>query len=138
VSVFVLDASYALTWCFLDRATPDTDATLRRLETALDSAIVPVIWQIEVANALGKGVVRRKLSVTRAQEIWEELALLPIRQSASPLDIPVLLDLAVHHNISVYDACYLQEARRERLSLTTNDRDLSQAAESYGVAVMTP
>jgi predicted nucleic acid-binding protein len=138
VSVFVLDASYTLTWCFLDRATPNTDATLRRLEAALDSAIVPVIWQIEVANALGKGVVRRKLSATRAREIWEELALLPIRQGASPLEVPVLLELAVHHNLSVYDACYLQEARRERLPLATNDRDLRQAAESYGITVMTP
>lgn len=65
MSVFVLDASYTLTWCFLDRATPNTDATLRRLEAALDTAIVPAIWQIEVANALGKGVIRRKMTVRR-------------------------------------------------------------------------
>jgi predicted nucleic acid-binding protein len=138
VSVFVLDASYTLTWCFLDRATPNTDATLKRLEAALDSAIVPAIWQIKVANALGKAVVRRKLTVERAQEIWEELALLPIRQSAPPPEVPKLLELAVHHNISVYDACYLQEARLENLPLATNDHDLKEAAESYGLMVMTP
>ena len=138
MSIFVLDASYTLTWCFLDRATPNTDATLKRLEAAVDSAIVPAIWPIEVANGLGKGVVRRKLTPERAQEIWEELALLPIRPSAPPLDVPKLLELAVHHNISVYDACYLQAARLDRYPLATNDHDLQEAAESYGLKVMTP
>lgn len=109
-----------------------------RLESALDSAIVPAIWQIEVANALGKGVVRRKMTVRNAQEIWEELVLLPIHQSAPPPEVPKLLELAVHHNISVYDACYLQEARLERVPLATNDHDLKEAAESYGLAVMMP
>ena len=74
-------------WCFLDRATPNTDTTLRRLEAALDSAFVPAIWRVEVANALGKGVVRRKMTLRRAQEIWEEMTRLPIRQSALPLCI---------------------------------------------------
>jgi hypothetical protein len=85
VSLFVLDASYTLTWCFQDRATPDTDAALRRLEAGTDGAIVPPIRHIEVANALGKGVARRKLSSERAQDIWSEIALLPIRQTAFPL-----------------------------------------------------
>jgi predicted nucleic acid-binding protein len=138
VSIFVLDASYALTWCFPDRATPNTDATLKRLEAVLDSAIVPPIWEIEVANALGKGVIRRKLTAKRAREIWEELTLLPIRQTAVSLEVPELLGLAVQHNISVYDACYMQAARMEGLPLATNDHDLQEAAESYGLTLMTP
>jgi predicted nucleic acid-binding protein len=138
VSVFVLDASYTLTWCFPDRATANTDATLKRLEAAVDSAMVPAIWQIEVANALGKGVVRRKLSVERAQAIWDELAISPIRQSGMPLEVPSLLGLAVRHNISVYDACCLQVASLEQLPLATNDRDLKEAAESSGITVMMP
>ena len=123
---------------FFRSATPNTDATLKRLEAAIDSAIVPAIWPIEVANALGKSVVRRKPTVKRAQEIWEELALLPIRQSGSLLEVPKLLELAVHHNISVYNACYLREARVERVPLATNDQDLKDAAESDGLTVMTP
>jgi predicted nucleic acid-binding protein len=65
VSVFVPDASYTLAWCFPDRATPNTDAALKRLEAAADSAVVPPIWQLEVANAHGKAVVRRKLTAER-------------------------------------------------------------------------
>jgi predicted nucleic acid-binding protein len=86
----------------------------------------------------GEGVVRRKLAAKRAQEILEELALLPIRPSAPPLEVPKQLELAAVHNISVYDACYLQAARLDGLPLATNDHDLQEAAESYGLMVMTP
>lgn len=54
------------------------------------------------------------------------------------MEVPKLLELAIRHNISVYDACYLETARLDRLSLATNDRDLQDAAESYGLTVMTP
>jgi predicted nucleic acid-binding protein len=138
VSLFVLDASYTLSWCFRDRATSNTDETLKRLEAAVDSAIVPPIWHIEVANALGKGVVRRKLSAERAQDVWNEISLLPIRQTTFSLDVPELLELAVRHNLSVYDVCYLQAARLEEVPLASNDHDLLQAAESYGISVMRP
>ena len=137
MSVFVLDASYALTWCFLDRATPNTDATLKRLEAAVDSAIVPAIWPIEVANGLGKGVVRRKLTPGELKRFGKSWRFCPSVQ-ARTLDVPKLLELAVHHNISVYDACYLQAARLDRYPLATNDHDLQEAAESYGLTVMTP
>ncbi len=136
--MFVLDASYTLTWCFRDRATPQSDATLRRIEAGIDSAIVPPIWHIEVANALGKGVVRRKLTSERAQDIWNEIAILPIRQTLFSFDVPKLLELAVLHNISVYDVCYLQTARLEKLPLASNDHDLLKAAEFHGVPVMRP
>ena len=100
MSAFVLDASYTLTWCFPDRATPKTDAALRRMEARIDDAIVPWIWGLEVSNALGKAVMRGKVSLPRALEIWDELLLLPIRQVAIG-NIPQLLRLAVENNLSV-------------------------------------
>jgi hypothetical protein len=82
VSAFVLDASYALTWCFPDCATPNTDAVLKRMESRIDSGTVPWVWQVEVGNALGKAVTKGKVSLPRAVELWDELLLLPIRQVA--------------------------------------------------------
>ena len=55
MSAFILDASYALAWCFPDRATASTDATLKRWEGRGDNATVPWVWQVEVGNALGNG-----------------------------------------------------------------------------------
>ena len=135
MSVFVLDASYTLTWCSPDRATSNTDAALRRMEAHSDSAVVPWVWQVEVSNALGKGVVKGKLPLARALEIWDELLLLPIRQVAIG-NIPQLLQLAVKHNLSMYDMCYLQAALVAGLPLATNDNKLGLAAQSCGITTL--
>lgn len=137
MSVFVLDASYTLAWCFPDRATPNTDATLKRMEAGSDSALVPFVWQLEVGNALGKAVIKGKVALLRALEIWEELTLLPIRQVAN-CDVPRLLQLAVKHNLSIYDTCYLQAALVSNLPLATNDQKLRSAAEASGLAMLAP
>ncbi len=137
MSAFILDASYALMWCFPDRATPDTDAALRRMEAQSDSAVVPWVWQVEVANALGKAVVHGKVPLTRALEIWDELLLLPIRHVAIG-SIPQLLQLAVKQDLSLYDTCYLQAALVSRLPLATNDKKLRAAAQACGVTTLVP
>lgn len=69
MSVFVLDASYALMWCFPDRSTPNTDEALRRMEARVDRAVVPWVWQLEVGNALGKAAVKGKVSLRRARNL---------------------------------------------------------------------
>ncbi len=137
MSVFVLDASYTLTWWFSDRATINTDASLKRLEAGEDSVVVPWIWQLEVTNAIAKAVTRAKVHLSRALDIWAELLLFAIRQ------VPVghaeqLLQLAVKHNLSVYDACYLQTALALRLPLATNDRKPAGAARQSGLLTITP
>jgi predicted nucleic acid-binding protein len=61
------------------------------------------------------------------------LAQLPISETSTAYNVSTLLELAVRHNISVYDACYLQDARAQSLPLATNDHGLKATAESYGV-----
>ena len=107
------------------------------MESNADEALVPWIWQIEVCNAIGKAVVRKKLDEARALAIWNELLALPIRQVAIG-NTPHLLRLAVKHNLSVYDTCYLNLAMTTGLPLATNDDRLRQTAESYGLAAITP
>ena len=137
MSLFVLDASYALTWCFPDRSTANTDAALQRMESHSDTARVPWVWQVEVANALGKAVSRAKIPLPRALEIWDELLLLPIRQ-VGIRSIPELMTLAVKHNLSVYDTCYLQLALISNLPIATNDEKLKRAAEASGLVAIVP
>lgn len=45
------------------------------------------------------------------------------------------LQLADRHNLTPYDAAYLELAQRRRLPLATLDHDLANAAEAEGVAV---
>ena len=73
----------------------------------------------------------------RELDIWDELLLLSIRHVAIG-NIPQLMQLAVHHNLSLYDTCYLQLATLSRSAIATNDHKLIKAAEASGVSVLTP
>jgi predicted nucleic acid-binding protein len=63
-----------------------------------------------------------------------DLALLPIRLEP-PGDDASLVALARNRKLTVYDAAYLELAKREALPLATFDRDLETAALTEGVAL---
>ncbi len=133
---FVLDNSIVMAWSFEDENDEYADAVLERL--ADTRAVVPALWPLEVANALLMGE-RRKRS-TEAETIkWTGiLAALPIAidgetNSHAWSDT---LNLARGHDLSAYDAAYLELAIRRGLPLATNDRKLKTAAEAVGVALL--
>ena len=59
---FVLDASFALHWCFEDEATAASESLLTILQNQEGTALVPGIWPHELLNGLGKGVIRGSLT----------------------------------------------------------------------------
>ena len=134
---FVLDASFALCWCFDDEATPQTESTLTSLENQEAIAWVPAIWRHEMLNGLGKGVTRSRLTRDKALLFWQEIQALPIRVVDVAVD-ETLLELALKHNLAVYDASYLSLGQARRLPLATVDGKLQQAAESVGIQIIRP
>ena len=64
---------------------------------------------------------------------------LPIDLDQQPwlTTIRAVLPLARHHQISAYDACYIEIALRRRLPLATLDGRLHAAATSAGITVIT-
>ena len=62
----VLDASVALAWCFDNEATEAADHVLERV--AHDTAAVPAIWHVEVANVLALAERRRRITRARSAE----------------------------------------------------------------------
>jgi predicted nucleic acid-binding protein len=137
VSEFILDASFALRWCFEDEATAQTESTLTNLQDQEGVAWVPAIWRHEMLNGLGKGVTRGRLTRDKALLFWQEMQALPIRVVEIAVD-ETLLELALKHNLAVYDASYLSLAQARRLPLATVDGKLQQAAESVGIQIIRP
>jgi predicted nucleic acid-binding protein len=133
----ILDASFALRWCFEDEATKQTESTLTALQNQETQAWVPDIWRYEMLNGLGKGVVRSRLTQKQALLFWQEMQALPIRVADVSVD-ETLLGLALKHNLAVYDASYLSLAQARGLPLATVDGKLQQAAESLGIQVVRP
>jgi len=131
---FVADASVAIAWVHPAQATAETDAMLDRL-AAGDSLVVPALWPLEVANALTVLRRRRKLTPDEARTAIEIIRELPvvIDHEAAVLAFTRLVDLASKHELTVYDATYLELAARRQLPLASNDAQMKQAAIRAGV-----
>jgi predicted nucleic acid-binding protein len=133
--MFVVDASVTLAWCFDDEATPDTEAILRRL--LLEGAMAPAHWSLEVGNGLRYG--ERRGRIDRAKLIVAESLLMDLLVDVVPVDIPTMLravDVARRHDLTVYDAAYLDLAATRGLALATIDRQLIDACRKDRVRVI--
>ena len=132
--MFVIDASLAMAWCFEDEATDQTDAVLDRLRT--ESAIVPALWSLEVANVL---LVAERRGRIREAEVTRFVALLgqlPIEIRDDVPRVTDLVGLGRTHQLSAYDAAYLHLAERAGVPLATLDAGLRRAAAAAGVPLL--
>ncbi len=133
MAVFIADASATLPWCLKDEETAWTLGLLRRLET--ESIVVPAHWPTELSNGLLVATRKGRIPQGRASLFWDEMAALPIR-----VELPLSADqakavfiLCDRHNLTFYDAAYLELALRLRLPLATQDGALVRAAAVDGV-----
>jgi predicted nucleic acid-binding protein len=134
--VFVADASVAVGWVHPAQATSQTAAML---DAIADGATleVPALWPVEVANALIVLVRRRKLTDAERQVALGWLRGLRVRIDAdmASLAFSRLSALAAAHQLSVYDAAYLELAERRALVLGCKDGPLRNAARAVGVTI---
>ena len=133
---FVLDCSVTMAWLFPDEANESTDALLESLLT--QSAVVPVLWPIEVGNVLLVATRRGRLSKDDWPGIRDALAALPIDVDPESGDrvLDTVLPIANEYKLSVYGAMYLELALRLRAPLATLDHRLITAGQAAGVTVL--
>ncbi len=130
---FVLDASTTLAWVFYDEDQHSAVLALERIRT--DKAHVPSLWWYEVRNALVVNERRHRLTEADTASFLRELSLLDLTMDPLPNEKRVL-DLSRRHNLTVYDAAYLELAERKELPLSTLDVNLSRAARLEGVPML--
>ena len=130
MSVLVLDASIAAAWLFQDESEPRAEAALARL--AEQSAIVPQLWRLEIRNVLLTAERQGRLAAAEAVEALDDLSELPILIDTTP-DLDAAWALARAHQLSYYDALYLELAQRRNGTLATLDTALARAAIAAGV-----
>ena len=133
---FVVDNSVVMSWCFKDQANPYADSILERLTDAV--AYVPSVWALEsecVRSAERKKFMREADSV----HFLSLLSQLPIivEYESPEKAMKDLLGLARAHNLSSYDASYLDLAMRKGLPLATLDEKLRKAAANTNVVMLT-
>jgi predicted nucleic acid-binding protein len=135
---FVLDASVALRW-FLDDPIPEYAAGVKRMLLDGNRALVPVVWNLEIANAL---VNAARKGVTPPEDLddyllkIEELMINHIETRLEGISIRRAFMTGRTLGLTAYDASYLNLAQAERLPLSTLDAQLRKAAERAGVEVI--
>ncbi len=132
----VLDNTVALAWCFEDEQNPAIMALLDRVVER--GAVAPQLWPIEALNGLLTAQRRGRIDAEARAQMSSLLADLPIvldDQTAGQL-WTATARLAEQHQLTAYDATYLELAKRLNLPLATNDRALITAARVEGVALL--
>ncbi|MGC1462637.1 MAG: type II toxin-antitoxin system VapC family toxin [Terracidiphilus sp.] len=134
----VLDASVTLAWMIERVDAEEARSADEVLHTILaGGAQVPALWFAEVANGVlvaeRRGGIRHStsasfLGLVNALPIMEE------RTRSSDVQSSVLA-LGRAHELTAYDATYLELALRTSGTLATFDAELAKAARAAGVRV---
>lgn len=134
----VLDGSVAMVWGFEDEDNEYAAAILARMPGL--QAHVPSHWPLEVANALLVGERRHRITpadTARFLAILEDFVI-HVDEETGARAWADTMHLARAHDLSSYDAAYLELAMRRCLPLASLDGKLNAAATAVGVALFRP
>ena len=136
MTAVVLDSSIALSWCFEDDASAETDALVERVRA--EGAIVPGLWYLELGNVLLQAEKRGRIAAGDVATRLELIAELPIAadHETTARAWREILTLARSEGLTSYDATYLELAVRRGVPLLTRDNALADAARRLGVTVL--
>ncbi len=132
---FVVDASVVLAWYYEE---PHTLPQKAINDIADNGAFVPSLFILECANSFSLGVRQKRLTLSQAEHYFESvLGLgLSIDEEELPEIAEDIFQLSLRHQLTSYDATYLELAKRKKLPLATLDKALRTAAKKEKVAVL--
>jgi len=100
-----------------------------------EEALVPSLWRFQVRNILIVNERRHRIAETATATFLSAVARLPVREDHSG-DEAAVLRLARAHQLSIYEAAYLELSQRDGLPLTTLDVQLQQASVEAGIVLL--
>ncbi|MBU1172198.1 MAG: type II toxin-antitoxin system VapC family toxin [Proteobacteria bacterium] len=133
---FVVDNSIVMAWCFDDETNEKTEGILDRLTES--TAFAPSIWPLELGNVLCVAERRKRIGEADSARFIALLSALPIivEQETPDRMLKEIVALARNHQLSTYDASYLDLAMRKGLPLATQDKNLIKAARRSKVILL--
>ncbi|MGH8225972.1 MAG: type II toxin-antitoxin system VapC family toxin [Gammaproteobacteria bacterium] len=132
--MIVADSSAVLALIAPDETIPDALGTAIRQ----NPLTVPSHFPSEIANGLWAMLRRKRLKPAQLDLITDSLLSLIIEQETTSAEhlLRVVLPLAVENNLTVYDAAYLELAKRRQLPFATLDDALRKAARRARVQLV--
>ena len=139
----VIDASAAGAWVLPDEANEAAHALyLQAIEPTSDLNAplhVPTLWHLEMGNMLVMGVKRQRLDTEQMSQAMTLLGGLQLQTDAllSAHRQAQVARLALTHDLTFYDATYLELVLRLNGQLASQDKKLIAAAKSCGIVCLT-
>jgi predicted nucleic acid-binding protein len=132
----IADASVVLAWFFEEAQTPKALEVLQRIEE--EGLLVPPLWWSELENGILMGERRGRKKLSESQAFLKLVRALPIRTDDLPRHrvSDDILDLARQHQLTAYDAAYVELARRESAFLATFDDALRRCAQNLKIKLL--
>ena len=130
----VLDASAALALVLADEFSAHAQRILAHIVE--HGAVVPPLWQAEVANGLLSAWKRERIDEAGIAHALVGLERLHIEQMTQDQESLALISLGRSTDLSAYDSTYLLLALQNGLPLATLDRRLANAAARERVALV--
>jgi predicted nucleic acid-binding protein len=132
---FVVDASIASSWFLVDEQNGDADLISERLATA--TGRVPALFWFEMQGVLLRAERRGRCDVGEADTFMQRLRTFRLSISPNRSD-DVVLALARRHQLTAYDATYLDVALELSIPLATADKRLATAVLAERIPLLGP
>ncbi|MGD0770757.1 MAG: type II toxin-antitoxin system VapC family toxin [Tepidisphaeraceae bacterium] len=133
--MLVVDCSVAAAWALADESGKWTQAARTSVER--DGMVVPWLFWFEIRNILIVSERRGRIDLADVERFIREMPKLIADVDEEP-DGSAVMTLARSHQLTVYDAAYLELASRRKLALCTLDEQLIAAAPKSGVNLWSP
>ena len=132
----VLDSSMTLSWLFAEEQTPAGLAVMH--QAVRYGAHAPSLWPLEVANALQMGIRRGRITATQRDASLADLKAIAVTIDSETAQHAwgASLLLADQFKLTVYDASYVELARRLAKPLASLDQAMCAAATQLGIEVI--
>jgi len=130
----VIDASVIVSWFFPDATNGVHDSILNNIDKI--KIYVPSIFEYEFINILLNAEKRKRVDRPAVVEILEIVSQYPLvveSSTALSREIVKFFEMAQTHDLTAYDAAYLELALRLNLPLITYDKLLLNTAKKLKI-----
>ena len=134
----VIDPSAAAAWVMPDEKHAAATDLYAQARTVPDLFHAPLLWLWEMGNVLVTGHLRKRLSAADVEKGLELLAAarIVLDMPPNPHRRAQLARLALTHDLTFYDAAYLELVLRLNGQLASRDRKLLDVAASCGIVCL--
>jgi predicted nucleic acid-binding protein len=128
--MIVLDCSFVMAMVMPDEARPRSLALVEE-----NSLAAPPIWVFEVANAFHMAVRRNRLSAQDAARLSRRIDEYDVQVDGGDCSIHQRFIASQNHDLTAYDAAYIELALLRRCAIATLDGRVADAARRLGLIV---